>query len=95
MNSDKEASFKTKETLKIQFTHMFIDDNNEKLKLTEKLNACSDKISNVLFDYDVKKDPINVLNEVLTHVKRSCKSCKNKLLSVNLKVKQVEEAFNQ
>ena len=39
MNAEKEASFKTKETLKIQFTCILIDDNHKKLKLIEKLKG--------------------------------------------------------
>ena len=71
MSADKEPSIKTKETLKIQFTCVLIDDNKKKLKLIEKLNACVCKISNVLFDDDVKKDALNILNEVSIDIKKS------------------------
>ena len=95
MNADKEPSVKTKETLNTQFTCVLIDDNNKKLKLIEKLNACVDKISNVLFDDDVKKDAINNLNEVSIETKKSHELCENKLSSVNPEAKQVEEACNR
>ena len=95
MNAEEGASFKTKETLKIQFTCILIDDNNKKLNLIEKLNACVDKISNFLFDDDVKKDALNILNEVSIDIKKSYELCKNKLSSVNPEAKQVEEAYHR
>ena len=95
MNADKEPSIKMKDTLKIQFTCMLIDDNNKKLNSIEKLNACVDKTSNFLFDDDVKKDALNILNEVSIDIKKSHESCKNEFSSVNPEAKQVEEAYHR